>query len=64
MTTATGGGMAIGMMVIAATVIGKGATIAVIAGMVAAMAVVVTTTTMTDCDPKCPPGFGHSTTGR
>ena len=65
--------MAIGMAVIATTVIGRGATIAVIAGrvaatmtgMAAAMAVVVTTTriTMTDCDLPSLLGLVHSGLG-
>lgn len=62
MTMATGVGMAIGMAVIATTVIGKGVIIAMIAGMVAAsmtgmtatMAAVVTTTAMTDRDLPSP----------
>ena len=64
MTAVIGVAMAIGMAVIVATVIGKGATIAVIAGrvaaimtgMAAAMAVVITVTTMTDRDLPSPLG--------
>lgn len=62
MIMATGVVMAIGMAVIAITVIGRGVIIAVIAGMTAV--VTTTTTTMTDRDLPSLLGFGHSTAGR